>query len=129
MAKDSSGAKILIIDDDDDLAIALARLLEHNGYQVVRAANGDEGLKMAGSESPDLIFLDFMMPVRDGFDVCRTLDGGNRKVPVIALTAFGQDIGQIHGLSEGASCIVDFIEKPYEANILLERVETALSGA
>lgn len=130
MASEGSGNKILVIDDDHDLAFALKILLERSGYAVVRAAEGEEGLKMAAEEKPDLIILDFMMPVRDGFSVCNELSGDRelQSVPVIALTAFGQRIGETHGLTkEAVSCVCAFIEKPYEANVLLQRIASALA--
>jgi two-component system phosphate regulon response regulator PhoB len=86
---------------------------------------------MAVEEPPDLILLDFMMPVKSGFDVCLELAGNPslRDVPVIVLTAFGQDIGVIHGLASGTipSCIRDYVEKPFEVNVLLERVGLAMA--
>jgi DNA-binding response OmpR family regulator len=123
---------ILIIDDDDDTAAALSCILESTGYRVRRAADGDEGLRMAASEQPDLIILDFMMPVKDGFCTCKELNARAelRRVPIIALTAFGQDIGEEHGLERGTviNGIKEFLEKPVEPNILLERVAAVLKG-
>ena len=123
---------ILIIDDDDDTAAALSCILESTGYRVRRAADGDEGLRMAAAERPDLILLDFMMPVKDGFCTYRELndDPNLRRVPIIALTAFGQDIGEEHGLPRGnaPSGIREYLEKPVEPNILLERVAATLKA-
>jgi DNA-binding response OmpR family regulator len=123
---------ILIIDDDDDTAAALSCILESTGYRVRRAADGDEGLRMAAAERPDLIILDFMMPVKDGFCTCRELSDNPdlRRVPIIALTAFGQDIGEEHGLprDEASNRIREYLEKPVEPNILLERVAATLKA-
>ncbi|NOZ22540.1 MAG: response regulator [Planctomycetes bacterium] len=122
---------ILIVDDDDDVASAVASVLEQAGYRTCRAVNGEEGVRMADKEAPDLILLDFMMPVKTGFEVCRDLQEseGLRCIPIIALTGFGQNIGEIYGLShdDAPSSIRDYLEKPVEPNVLLERVGQALS--
>jgi len=132
MAAASTGRRILLIDDDEMFALAMARLLEHAGYTVRCAEDGAQGLRMAAEEPPDAILLDFMMPVQDGFAVCRQLHEmpGLAQVPVIALTAFGRDIGLIYGLraEQAASHIRDFLEKPVEPNVLLERLGQALAG-
>lgn len=132
MADAAGKRKILIIDDDDDLAVALSALLTSSRYEVRRAADGAVGLEMAAAEPPDLILLDFMMPVKNGFEVCCELQENDRlrDVPVIALTAFGRDIGEVYGLApeEAPSCVRDYLEKPYEANVLLERIASAIAG-
>jgi DNA-binding response OmpR family regulator len=91
----------LIIDDDDALTGALVRLLQAEGYAVRCAADGEEGIRLASQEPPDLILLDWMMPLKNGFDVCGDLQNipRLRDVPVLVMTAFGQDIGEIHGVS------------------------------
>lgn len=132
MCAESNGAKILFIDDDDDLASALSILLESAGYSVRRAADGDEGLRMAMEERPDLVLLDFMMPVKSGFATSQEMrqTDGLRDVPIIALTSFGQNIGEIYGLpsEEARLHIQGFLEKPVEPNVLLERIEQALAA-
>ena len=124
--------KILVIDDDEDLTALLSYLLEDVGYLVRCAADGDEGLRMAAEETPDLILLDFLMPVKDGFAVCEELRETPDlcDVPVIILTAFGRKVGEIYGLhqKEAASHFLECLEKPFEPNVLLERVARALSG-
>ena len=123
--------KILFIDDDEDLTSALARLLQGAGYQVRCAADGDEGLRLAAEERPDLVLLDYIMPIKDGFAVCQELRQlpGMADVPIIALTAFGQNIGEIYGLPRQRACqsIADFLEKPVEANVLLDRIVGVLA--
>jgi DNA-binding response OmpR family regulator len=130
MSAQSKGAKILFIDDDDDLVDALSLLLESSGYSVRRAADGDEGLRMAREETPDLVLLDFMMPVKSGFDTSQEMRQieSLRNVPIIALTSFGQNIGEIYGLSseDAHRQIQGFLEKPVEPNVLLERIAQAL---
>jgi DNA-binding response OmpR family regulator len=132
MCAQSKGKKILFIDDDDDLAAALSVLLESAGYQVRRAADGDEGLRMALEDRPDLVLLDFMMPVKSGFATSqemRRIDA-LRDVPILALTSFGQNIGEIYGLpsDQARMHIQGFLEKPVEPNVLLERIEQALAA-
>ena len=87
---------------------------------------------MAAEELPDLILLDFVMPVKDGFAVCEELQQSPalRDVHVIALTAFGRKVGEIYGLrqKEAASHFRECLEKPFEPNVLLERVAQALSS-
>lgn len=122
---------VLIIDDDDDMAHALERILSVGGYAVIRASDGNEGVRMAVREKPDLILLDFMMPGKNGFDACADI----RQVPeldhapILALTAFGREIGEIYGSGkDGNPCpgICDYLEKPVEPNVLLERIALAL---
>ena len=121
---------VLVIDDDDDMAYALSRTLEGAGFQVRRAEDGDEGVRMAAAEPPDAILLDFMMPVKNGFEACREIRRipALRSVPILALTAFGQDIGEIHGMSldAGSGGIQGCMEKPFEPNLLLERLTTIM---
>jgi len=130
MSPATAPRRILIIDDDDALTGALVRLLQAEGYQVRRAADGEEGIRMAEQEPPDLILLDFMMPLKNGFDVCTDLQNiaRLRAVPVLVMTAFGQDIGETHGVSmqKPLPNIRGCLEKPFEINVLLERVVSAL---
>jgi DNA-binding response OmpR family regulator len=131
MADSGPRKSILLIDDDDGFTFALSRLLEHAGYRVRRAANGDEGIRLAAEERPDAVLLDMMMPVKSGFEACQELKGlpDLESVPVIAMTAFGQNIGEIHGLPHKTACtlIRDILEKPVEPNVLLERLAKALA--
>ena len=118
---------ILIIDDDDDIAGAATIVLEGAGYKVVRAANGREGLDLGHAARPDLILLDVMMPVMDGFGFSAEAsgDGDLRDVPVVVFTAFGQDITELApgGKSALGVDVAAHIEKPVEPNTLLYRVE------
>jgi len=130
MVEASSGKNILVIDDDDDFAEALTFILQSEGYSVRRASNGDEGVAMATESAPDLILLDYMMPVKSGFEACIELraQSGLDNVPILALTAFGRDIGETHGLGgvTGVAKVDGFLEKPVEPNVLLKRVAEAL---
>jgi DNA-binding response OmpR family regulator len=129
----NAGPKILFIDDDDDLAFALCTALASAGYRVRRAADGEAGLQMAREEKPDLILLDWMMPVKDGFRACtelRAIESLSR-VPILALTAFGQNIGEVHGMSLPGSQqqVQGCLEKPVEINVLLHTVARFLQSA
>ena len=130
---DPTGPKtILIIDDDPDYRDPLAVVLGAAGYRVRCACDGDQGLAMAREEPPDLILLDFIMPAKDGFEVTHEIrqQTALRKVPVIALTAFGRDIGEIHGLprDQALASIHDFLEKPVDPNVLLDRIAGAIAA-
>jgi two-component system phosphate regulon response regulator PhoB len=130
MSSATAPRRILIIDDDDALTGALVRLFQDEGYQVRCAADGEEGIRLASQEPPDLILLDFIMPLKNGFDVCGDIRNITRlrDVPVLVMTAFGQNIGEIHGVSaqKPPANIRGCLEKPFEINVLLERVASAL---
>jgi DNA-binding response OmpR family regulator len=99
--------------------------LTNSGHRVVRARDGEEAVLLAGSETPDLIMLDVMMPVLSGFEVLRRLkeDGALRHVPVIMVTAKGRERDVVNGLREGAT---DYIVKPFSLKELAARVELVL---
>jgi two-component system alkaline phosphatase synthesis response regulator PhoP len=123
-------AKILVIDDDPDFVAATKLVLESKPYQVVTAFDGDEGLKKARDESPDLIILDVIMPLKDGFMVCEQLkrDPELRNIPVLMLTAFADKVGETSlAVSQGLTLEAeDFIDKPITPPELLIRVERLL---
>jgi len=87
--------KILLVDDDPDFVVATRVVLESNPYEVIVAYDGDEGLKKAREERPDLIILDVIMPMKDGFMVCQQLkkDPQLSSIPVLMLTAFSEKFG------------------------------------
>jgi two-component system alkaline phosphatase synthesis response regulator PhoP len=123
-------AKVLIIDDDPDFVAATKLVLESKPYQVVTAFDGDEGLKKARDESPDLIILDVIMPLKDGFMVCEQLKRHPElgKIPVLMLTAFADKVGETSlAVSQGLTLEAeDFIDKPITPPELLIRVERLL---
>jgi DNA-binding response OmpR family regulator len=123
-------AKILLIDDDPDFVAATKLVLESKPYQVVTAFNGDEGLKKVRYESPDLIILDVIMPLKDGFTVCEQLKRDDElcKIPVLMLTAFADKFGETSlAVSQGLTLEAeDFIDKPITPAELLIRVERLL---
>lgn len=116
---------IMIVDDDAFVRRPLEFILEEEGFAPVLACDGDECLRMVSDEKPDLIFLDVMMPGRDGFDVCRTLKNNPTyaDIPIILLTARGQDHDRARGLALGAE---EFMTKPYSPSELIQRVREIL---
>lgn len=120
--------KILLIEDEKDILELIAYNLECSGYDVTKASNGEDGLKLAKKLVPDLVLLDLMLPGMDGFDVCRELklDKKTRKIPVIMLTARGEDTDIVSGLELGAE---DYITKPFSPKILIARIRTVLRRA
>jgi len=117
--------KILVIDDETDLAEMLVLRLEANGYQVISALDGQEGLDKARTEKPDLIILDLMLPKIDGYKVCRMLkfDERYRHIPIILFTARAQELDIKLGKEVGADA---YIIKPFEPDILLSKVAELL---
>ncbi len=123
-------AKILLIDDDVDFVEATKTILESKPYEVIVAHEGDEGLQKAREGNPDLILLDVIMPVKDGFTVAEQLkkDPQLSKIPVLMLTAFaaksgGSSIPVSRGFTLEAE---DYIDKPVSPAELLTRVEKHL---
>ena len=123
-------AKILLVDDDVDFVEATKVVLESKPYEVVVAYEGDEGLRKAREEKPDLIILDVIMPVRNGFTAAEQLkrDSELSKIPVIMLTAYAEMGGETSvpvtsGLTLEAE---DYIDKPVTPEELLRRVEKQL---
>lgn len=120
--------KILIIEDEKDILELIAFNLECSGYEVLKASDGEVGLKLAKQTIPDLILLDLMLPGIDGFDVCRGLkqEKSSRNIPIIMLTARGEDTDIVSGLELGAE---DYITKPFSPKILVARIRTVLRRA
>ena len=119
-------AKILIVEDDAGISDFISLELKHEGFDVVVAETGRQGLSMAESEAPDLILLDIMLPEMNGLEVLRRLrkdSGRNAVVPVIIETARGESVDRINGLNEGAD---DYICKPFEIEELLARINALL---
>ena len=114
---------ILIIDDEPEMVRGLSDNLRFEGYRTLAATNGDEGLRLALQEVPDLILLDVMMPRMSGWDVCRQLRQRGVDVPVIMLTARGEEVDRVLGLELGAD---DYVTKPFSLRELLARVRAVL---
>jgi two-component system alkaline phosphatase synthesis response regulator PhoP len=116
-------ATILIIDDEAEMVRGLGDNLRFEGYQTLGATSGADGLRLALSEAPDLILLDVMMPQMSGWDVCRELRRKGIDVPVIMLTARGEEVDRVLGLELGAD---DYVTKPFSLRELLARVRAVL---
>jgi DNA-binding response OmpR family regulator len=114
--------KILVIDDEETTLELLRLLLEHKGYEVIKASRADDGLRKAYRTQPDLVLLDIMMPDMDGWEVCRRLRELS-DIPIIFLTALGEAKDIVRGLEAGAD---DYIAKPYDNEELIARVRARL---
>lgn len=117
--------KILVIEDEEDILAVIQYNLAKEGYQVSFSTSGEEGLRLAFQEHPDLIVLDLMLPGMNGLEVCRRLqqDAQGAKIPVIMLTAKSEDEDVVTGLEAGAT---DYVTKPFSFKVLLARVKAAL---
>jgi len=117
--------KILVIDDTELMVRLTTDILTKHGYEVVSANNGVDGIKMVASEKPDLVLLDVVMPGIDGFEVCKLLrkDESNNLIPIIMLTAQGNEEDKLAGLEIGAD---DYITKPFNPRELVSRVRNTL---
>ena len=115
--------RILIIEDEEDLVKGLKINLLDEGYEVDYALNGKVGLEKAINEKPDLILLDIMLPGMNGLEVCKELRRKNMDIPILMLTAKGEEIDKVIGLEMGAD---DYISKPFSIRELLARVKAHL---
>lgn len=113
---------VLVVEDDKNIAELLQLYLEKEGYTVTLAADGGEGVSKFRSVKPDLVLLDLMLPVMDGWGVCRTIRAESQ-TPIIMLTAKGETSDKVAGLKNGAD---DYITKPFEMKEVLARIEAVL---
>ena len=122
------GQRILVVDDDPTVSDVVRRYLERAGYDVVLAADGPAALGAYAREEPDLVVLDLMLPGMDGLEVCRRLRDSSTEVPIIMLTALGEESDRVLGLQLGAD---DYVTKPFSPRELVLRVQSVLrrSGA
>jgi two-component system alkaline phosphatase synthesis response regulator PhoP len=116
-------AKILVVEDEPNMVAGLRDNFEFEGYQVITARDGVEGLQRALDESPDLVVLDVMMPRMSGLEVCKQLRAKRGSIPIIMLTARGQEVDKVVGLELGAD---DYVTKPFSIRELLARVKAVL---
>src|SRR5215204_2321166 len=116
-------AKILIAEDDANIRLGLVATLESDGYAVTAASDGAQALRLYPQEKFDLVILDIMMPKASGYDVCRELRARGTRVPVLFLTAKGEEVDKVVGLKLGAD---DYVTKPFGVHELLARVEALL---
>jgi len=121
----ATGKNLLIIEDDKDITELLRVNLTKDGYRVVSAPSGEEGIDLARSQSPDLILLDLMLPGADGLEVCRTLKSDEKtiNIPIIMLTAKSEDIDVVTGLEVGAD---DYITKPFSPKVVVARIRNVM---
>lgn len=119
--------KILIIDDEQELVEMVKIRLEANNYEVITAPDGQKGLAKAKKENPDLILLDIMLPVMDGYKVCSLLktDRWHKEIPILMFTVRAQESDKKMGEELGADA---YITKPFESQILLEKIRKLLGG-
>lgn len=119
--------RILLVEDDPSAIRLVSYTLEGEGYEVLTASNGLEGLRKAREDKPDLLVLDVMLPGLDGFEVCRRLraDAETAKLPVLMLSAKAQEIDKTTGLKMGAD---DYLPKPADPAEIVARVSKLLQG-
>ena len=118
--------RILIVEDEPTIAIGLQDDLETEGYQVEVASDGDSGASKAARNNFDLILLDVMLPGKDGFTICRELRAAGSRIPIILLTAKGQETDKVMGLGLGAD---DYVTKPFSPRELVARIQAVLRRA
>jgi len=122
MPEDTRRRKILVVDDEERMVRFIRLNLEHDGFTVLEAFNGKQALQHLRDATPDLILLDVMMPDLDGFEVLEMIREMS-SVPVIMLTARGEEDDRVHGLELGAD---DYVTKPFSQRELLSRVRAVL---
>src|SRR6516162_5996024 len=123
-----AGAKrtILIVDDEPHIVMGLRDALEFEGFRVISAGKGREGIALARAESPDAIILDLMLPDVNGYAVCEELRRINALVPIVMLTARSQETDKVRGLDAGAD---DYVTKPFGVNELIARMRAIFRRA
>src|SRR5262244_1008875 len=118
--------RILIVEDEPAMVAGLRDNFEYEGYEVISAPDGVAGLERALADHPDLVVLDVMMPRMSGLDVCKQLKAKRPGLPIIMLTARGQEIDKVVGLELGAD---DYVTKPFSIRELMARVKAVLRRA
>lgn len=115
--------KILVVDDSPTERFYVVDLLTKNGYQVITAENGEDGIAKAKAEKPDLVLMDVVMPGLNGYQATRTLtrDEDTKNIPIIVCTSKGQETDKIWGLRQGA---LDYLVKPLNTEELLQKIAT-----
>ncbi len=124
----TAGRKILIVEDEVDFRELLLHVLTEKGYRVSAAGNGEDGLRLYSEGAPDLVLLDVHLPDMSGFEICRKIraEGPRPETPILICTVRSEVAPVAEGLSSGAT---DYVLKPFQVSDLLERIQTALSGA
>ncbi len=123
--KSDRATTILLVEDEVDLLELLRYNLEREGYEVNTATTGEEAVKLARTQIPDLMVLDLMLPGMDGLEVARTLKARQRteSIPIVMLTARGEEADIVKGLESGAD---DYVTKPFSPRVLIARIATVL---
>jgi DNA-binding response OmpR family regulator len=116
-------ARVLVVDDDATVRDVVGRYLDEAGYQVDLAADGPTGLRAARERVPDAVVLDLMLPGMTGLDVCRALRAEDDRLPIVMLTALGEEDDRVLGLELGAD---DYVTKPFSARELVLRIGSVL---
>ncbi|MEI6167600.1 MAG: response regulator [bacterium] len=118
-------AHILVVEDESDILSLLTYSLRREGYEVTGLTNGEQALQLIPQRKPHLILLDLMLPGASGLEICRMLKARSETagIPVIMVTAKGEDADMVKGLEQGAD---DYITKPFNMKVLLARIHTAL---
>ncbi len=119
-------ARILLAEDDRNIRLGLSATLESEGYAVTAASDGAQALQLFPQQKFDLVLLDVMMPKQSGYEVCKALRSRGSQVPILFLTAKGEEIDKVVGLKLGAD---DYVLKPFGVHELLARVEALLRRA
>ena len=125
-ASPTARTRILIVEDEPAMVAGLRDNFEYEGYEVISAGDGAEGLQRALADNPALVVLDVMMPRMSGLDVCKQLKAQRPDIPIIMLTARGQEIDKVVGLELGAD---DYVTKPFSIRELMARVKAVLRRA
>jgi DNA-binding response OmpR family regulator len=119
-------ARILVVEDEAPLRMALVDALSAEGFEVLEAADGEEGLAIALREAPDVVLLDLMLPLRDGFSVLRAIREDRLACAVVILSARGEEWDRVHGFEYGAD---DYVVKPFSTRELLLRIRAVVHRA
>jgi len=120
------GSKILVVDDEPNIVLSLEFLMKQAGFQVSTASDGEAALAAIAAECPDLVLLDVMMPLKNGYEVCQAIRENPdwKDVKIIMLTAKGREVEREKGLALGAD---DYVTKPFATQEVLEKVKKILS--
>jgi DNA-binding response OmpR family regulator len=121
----SGKIKILLVEDELNILRLTSTMLEKDGYQVLQAQNGQEGIDVLLSSTPDIVITDLIMPEKNGFEVCRAVraNPGTARTPILILTAMGDEFNKTAGFEAGAD---DYLTKPFNINELKARIKALL---
>jgi DNA-binding response OmpR family regulator len=115
--------RLLVVEDDAHIRLGLCEALRAEGYEVVDCRDGAEAGPLVKQQKPDLVILDIMLPGKSGFDLCREIRAAKNRVPILILSAKGQEIDKVVGLELGAD---DYVTKPFSLRELIARVQALL---